>query len=223
MTIKPVKHNIELRYLNYKKKGIFYMKDSLSEKLLQQIYNFTNITHRQYHQQNSTDNDLSIDRGQGHLLGILLTHDGLTQKELSSQLQIRAASLGELVDKLERSGYVERRVNEKDKRVSNVYLKEEGRKLVEEIVKSRNLAVDNIFSAISEGEKNQLAYIMGKILDSIKERSVDNMDDLGGQDMIRDVHHLMRMGEFKDFQEKSGNDNCENSRDLPNDRGHGFK
>ena len=146
------------------------MNNSLSEKLIYQIYNFTNMTHRQHQHGDSRGNDLNIGlgRGQGHLLGILLTKDGLTQKELSTQLQIRPASLGELVDKLESSGYVERRANEKDKRVSNVFLKEEGRKLVEEIIESRNLAVDKIFSCLSEDEKNQLSGIMDKLMNSIK-------------------------------------------------------
>jgi DNA-binding MarR family transcriptional regulator len=163
------------------------MNNSLSEKLLQRIYNFTNLTQRQYHQEHHQEhpktNDSNIGHGQGHLLGILLKHDGLTQKELSTQLQIRPASLGELVDKLESSGYVERRVNEKDKRVSNVYLKDEGRKLVKEIVKSRNSAVDKIFSCLSEEEKNQLSALMGKLVDSLKENSTDNNFGFEKRDM----------------------------------------
>ncbi|HEY8889554.1 MAG TPA: MarR family transcriptional regulator [Clostridium sp.] len=167
------------------------MNNSLSEKLRHQIYNFTNMTHRQHHHGDSRANDLNIGRGQGHLLGILLSHDGLTQKELSTQLQIRPASLGELVDKLERSGYVERRVNENDKRVSNVFLKEEGRKLVNEIVISRNSEVDNMFSCLSEEEKNQLSTIMDKLMDSIKENSTDSTDNLDDQDMSSHKHHRM--------------------------------
>ncbi|HEY5563528.1 MAG TPA: MarR family transcriptional regulator, partial [Clostridiaceae bacterium] len=161
------------------------MNNSLSEKLLQQIYNFTNVTHRQHHQGDSNARELNIGRGQGHLLGILLAQDGITQKELSAQMQIRPASLGELVDKLELSGYVQRRVNENDKRVSNVFLKEEGRKLVNEVVKSRNSQVDKLFSGLSEEEKIQLSAIMEKLLSSIKEDSIDNTDDSKEQEIGR--------------------------------------
>lgn len=159
------------------------MINLLSEKLLEQIYNFTNLVHRQQHFRAT---GLNIGRGQGHLLGVLLTHDGLTQNELSSQLQIRPASLGELVDKLERYDYVERRINKNDKRVSNVYLKEAGRKLINEIVKTRSSMVDNIFSGLSEEEKVQLSTLMGKLMDSIKENpnnNIDDLEDLRGQSL----------------------------------------
>ena len=167
------------------------MNASLSEKLLKQIYTFTNLIHRHHHQEYSGTNNLNIGRGQGHLLDILLTHNGLTQKELSAQLQIRPASLGELVDKLERSGYVERRVNENDKRVLNVYIKEEGRKVINEIAKIRNSMIDNIFSSLTEDEKNQLSALMEKLMDSIKENSIDATDNFVEEDMSPREHHWM--------------------------------
>lgn len=179
------------------------MNNSLSEKLLQQIYNFTNITHRQHHRGDSSASELNIGRGQGHLLGILLAQDGLTQKELSTQLQIRPASLGELVGKLELSGYVERRVNENDKRVINVFLKEEGRKLVNEVVKLRNAQVDKIFSGLLEEEKIQLSAIMEKLLSSIKEDSIDNTDDFEKQDMNFHGRQPSALGGHRDLLAKS--------------------
>jgi DNA-binding MarR family transcriptional regulator len=152
------------------------MNNSLSEKLLHQLYNFTNLTQRQHHKEHLKANDLSIGRSQVHLLSVLLVNDGLTQKELSMKLQIRPASLGELVDKLEQNGYVERCVNENDKRVSNVYLREEGRILVNAVIKSRSSLMDNTFSGLSEEEKNQLSVLMGKLMDSLNESLIENTD-----------------------------------------------
>jgi len=203
------------------------MNNSLSEKLLRQIYNFANLTQRGYHQEHLKVNDLNIGHAQGHLLGILLTHDGLTQKELSMELQIRPASLGELVDKLERNGYVERRVNENDKRVSNVYLKEEGRTLVNTIIKSRSSKVDDIFSGLSEDEKNQLSALMVKLMGSIRENSMSNTDGFDDGEMSHHGHHRMDM-EDKDFtgrphdgHQHDHHENQENHEYPQNDRGRG--
>ncbi|MBU3071888.1 MarR family winged helix-turn-helix transcriptional regulator [Clostridium estertheticum] len=149
------------------------MHNSISEKLLQQFNYFTNLIHRGRQQQSFGAHEINLGRGQGHLLGVLITNDGLTQKELSTQLRIRPTSLGELVSKLEQSNYVERRVNENDKRVSNVYITEEGRKIVNEIMKERQVMVNNMFISLSEDEKQQLLALMGKLITTMEE----NMDD----------------------------------------------
>lgn len=174
-----------LRYL-ISFKGDKYMYNITSEKLLQQINYFTNLVNRQQHNASFKSNEMMVSRAQGHLLGLLLMKDGLTQKELSSQLQIRPASLGELVDKLQQNGYVERRVNEKDKRVSNVYLTEDGRKSANEVMQARMKLVDNIFSGLSEEEMNQLSSLMGKLIDSIEQSSGENIEEL------RKEHHGIR-------------------------------
>jgi DNA-binding MarR family transcriptional regulator len=156
-----------------------------SEKLLQQINYFTNLINREQHHSNFKANEIMVSRAQGHLLGLLLVQDGLTQKELSSQLQIRPASLGELVDKLQQSGFVERRINEKDKRISNVYLTEEGRRSANEVMQARMELIDSIFSGLSEEEMNQLSTLMSKLIYSIEQNSGDNVEDL------RKEHHGM--------------------------------
>jgi DNA-binding MarR family transcriptional regulator len=150
------------------------MDDMSSEKLLQQIYYFTNLINRERYRPNAKVNETKVNPAQAHLLGLLVVQDGLTQKELSTKLQIRPASLGELVDKLQQTGFVERRVNIKDKRITNVYLTEEGRKSVKEVMQARQELVDSIFSDLSEEEKNQLSNLMSKLIDSIVPNSDDN-------------------------------------------------
>jgi DNA-binding MarR family transcriptional regulator len=118
--------------------------------------------------------------------------DGLTQKDLSDKLQIRLASLGELVSKSQQNGYVEKRVNEKDKRVSNVYITEEGRKAIEGAMNARMGLVEVIFSGLSEEEINQLSILMDKLVNSIEQSFDENVEDL------RKEHHGIT--EDSDFQ-----------------------
>lgn len=164
------------------------MYNMLSEKVLQQINYFTNLVNRQQHNSNFKEKEILASRAQAHLLGLLLAEDGLTQKDLSAKLQIRPASLGELVNKLQQNGYVEKRVNEKDKRVSNVYITEEGRRATEGAMQARRELVESIFFGLSEEEINQLSTLMDKLVTSIEQSSGENVENL------RKEHHGITEG-----------------------------
>ncbi len=176
------------------------------EKLFQQIQYFLNLVQReqyrrivqreQYHRSFKAG-EISINRSQGHLLGVLLVHDGLTQKELSRQLQIRPASLGELVDKLAQNGYVERRVNENDKRVLNVYLTEAGHRVVDEVIQARQAMLDTIFSGLAEDEQQQLSALMGKLIEALEQNP--GHDDSGEPEPVGERRQRMEPEESPDL------------------------
>ena len=67
-------------------------------------------------------------RGQGEILPWLKIQPEIKTRELAYLLGIRQQSLNELLNKLEKSGYVERRPYEKDKRVMVVHLTEKGKR-----------------------------------------------------------------------------------------------
>jgi DNA-binding MarR family transcriptional regulator len=174
------------------------MNSSLSEKLFQQIHYFTNLIHREHHFPHSNPAESGMGRGQGLVLRVLLEKDGLTQKELTDQLRIRPSSLGELVDKLEQNGYVERRVNENDKRIINVYLTEKGRIFANDMISARQGTVDALFSGLSESEKAQLSDLLGKLITSMEEKHSENADDFDERGMHFRPGH-MGMEEHADF------------------------
>ena len=67
--------------------------------------------------------------GQEMLLKCLWNQDGLSQKEIADLMGIQAATATRMVIRMERSGFVERRTDLDDQRVSRVYLTERGRRL----------------------------------------------------------------------------------------------
>lgn len=66
-------------------------------------------------------------RGQGRVLAMLKLKPEIGTRDLAYLLGIRQQSLNETLNKLERSGYVERRPSEHDRRVLIVYLTEKGK------------------------------------------------------------------------------------------------
>ena len=65
--------------------------------------------------------------GQEMLLKYLWNQDGLSQKEIGEFMEIQSATVTRMVIRMERAGFVERRTDPDDQRVSRVYLTERGR------------------------------------------------------------------------------------------------
>lgn len=70
-------------------------------------------------------------RGQGRILAMLKIQPEIATKDLAYLLGIRQQSLNELLKKLEKNSYVERRPSEKDRRVMVVHLTEKGKEAQE--------------------------------------------------------------------------------------------
>lgn len=105
--------------------------------------------------------------GQGRLLAFLLEKDGINQKELSELLRITAASVSELINKLEKDGYIERKQNESDKRVTNIFLTEGGRFFSQKMEEARLQVAKDFFVALDEDEQKLLLSLLEKVINSL--------------------------------------------------------
>lgn len=70
---------------------------------------------------------LGLTRAQGVILFRLMAEDGLRQVDLAGHVEVEPITLARLVDRLEQTGYVTRRVDAQDRRVKRVYLTDAGR------------------------------------------------------------------------------------------------
>lgn len=101
--------------------------------------------------------------GQYRCMGLLALNGPCSQKELAEKLQIRQASLSELLGKLEKKGFVSRRQSEKDRRSTLVSLTEEGEQQVLQYKAGRERVYKEIMRGLSEEEKQQLFVILKKM------------------------------------------------------------
>ena len=102
-------------------------------------------------------------RGQARVLTMVSMKEGINQKDLAFLLGIRPQTLGELLQKLEERGLVERSKSATDGRAIEVTLTDEGRARAVEIAERRALAAADIFAALTEEEKGQLDAILDKL------------------------------------------------------------
>jgi DNA-binding MarR family transcriptional regulator len=85
---------------------------------------------------------LGLYRGQPSMLRALWGKDGMTHSELAEQLDRCPETITKMVQRMERAGFVERRSDPNDERLSRVYLTPAGR-----TVKS---AVEDVWAALEE-------------------------------------------------------------------------
>src|SRR5258708_36479560 len=79
--------------------------------------------------------------GQEMLLKYLWKQDGISQKEIGEFMGIQSATVTRMVIRMERAGFVERRTEPDDQRVSRVYLTDAGRSL-QHVVEQGWMALD---------------------------------------------------------------------------------
>ncbi|MDL2281359.1 MarR family transcriptional regulator [Selenomonadales bacterium OttesenSCG-928-I06] len=170
-----------------------------SGTLFHKLHHCSNIIDRSLHILHHRKNrENSIHRGQGKLLYIILNNDGISQKEIVHLLDIRPSSVGELVSKLEQQGFVEKRANEEDKRVSNIFLTEAGRKVAEEAIQERENTSDELFSGLLPEEQEKLGELLDKLAASLKEKFSEEYSKRG------QGHHHGPHGHHDDSGEHRG-------------------
>ncbi|MBN1259138.1 MAG: MarR family transcriptional regulator [Anaerolineae bacterium] len=111
--------------------------------------------------------DLGLYRGQPKVLEALAEEDGRTHSELAALMYVAPATVTKMVQRMEKTGYVMRRDDPDDQRVSRVYLTEAGRAVLirlREVFESLNAET---FADFSPEERAQLEYLLMKVRENL--------------------------------------------------------
>jgi len=109
-------------------------------------------------------------RGQGRVLAVLKLKPEINMKDLSYLLNIRHQSLNELLNKLEKSGYIIRTPSETDKRSIIVQLTEKGKTV-------QYMDMDfGIFCCLNEEEQTAFGEYLDRVIAALEERLGDEAD-----------------------------------------------
>lgn len=104
-------------------------------------------------------------RGQGRVLAFLRLQPEISTKDLSYLLDIRQQSLNELLNKLEKGGFVERKPSEEDRRVMIVHLTEKGKS-----AEPKKSDYSDIFSGLSEEDMAAFNKYLDLVISRLEER-----------------------------------------------------
>jgi MarR family transcriptional regulator for hemolysin len=107
---------------------------------------------------------------QWRVINVLVSFNGITQKEIADKLELEAPSLIPIIDKLQSLELVERRSDPKDRRINRIYLTKKAESLYESM---HECGLSIIRSATKEIEQDQLNLVI-KYLDMITNNLINN-------------------------------------------------
>lgn len=109
----------------------------------------------------------SLYEGKGSQKRILIILDeigsSITQRELTERIGIQPGSASEVITKLEMAGYIRRTPNETDRRTADIELTEIGKASAAEAREQRVRRHEEMFSGLSDNEKNELLLLLEKV------------------------------------------------------------
>jgi len=111
--------------------------------------------------------EIGLHRGQVRILSVLWEREGMTQRELAEELHRRPPTITHSLQRMERAGWIERRQDEEDQRVSRVYLTGAGRSIREEVEGKWQKLEGHALDGLSEEERTQLRAYLTRVLDNL--------------------------------------------------------
>ena len=111
---------------------------------------------------------LDITPVQGMVLFFLHKNNGCSLTELSRGIMIENATVTGLVDRLEKSGCVERRSNQDDRRAYRIYLTEKGHRVARESLPVVKKVNDEIKAGYSQEEVDAFKKVLTGALHKFK-------------------------------------------------------
>lgn len=103
-------------------------------------------------------------QSQKRILSLLGRNEVMTQRELQEELDVKSGSLSEILGKIEAEGFIERHTNAQDKRNIDVSLTDSGKKAVQLHKQKKQKETKDMFSCLTEEEKEQLVNILHKLV-----------------------------------------------------------
>jgi DNA-binding MarR family transcriptional regulator len=132
---------------------------------------------------------LGLTRAQWQVLAHVNRQEGLNQAALAEILEIEPITLVRLLDRLEASGLIERRLDPKDRRVRLLHLTGKARSVVAEMQEIGALTREEAMAGLSSEDRERLIETLIAIKANLTERVAPAAADDVGADDIRRVQN----------------------------------
>ncbi|WP_288477832.1 MarR family winged helix-turn-helix transcriptional regulator [Clostridium thermobutyricum] len=108
---------------------------------------------------------LGINSQQGRMLRYIYEHqnDGLIQKDIAEAFNRKSATITSMLQGLEKKGYIERRIPKDNERQKNIYLLEQGEKLISDIGIAFSKIENETLSVLTKEEAETFNKLLVKI------------------------------------------------------------
>ena len=134
------------------------------EPLVQLLMQICRLNRRRMH---ALLDEIGLYRGQPHVLSALWDQEGLTHSELAHRLHRSAATMTNMIKRMEKAGFVARRPDPADERVSRVYLTDAGRAIQDRVQRVWREIEEQSFAGFEDQERDLLQGYLGRIRDNL--------------------------------------------------------
>ena len=135
----------------------------------QSLYFLLNTTIRLYYiRTHELLEKIGLYPGQPRVLHALWKEDGLSQKQLGQELNIKPSTVTVMINRMEKAGLVKRMQDKEDLRVSKVYLEQKGIELKDDISEVGSKVNEMTFAGFSQQEKELMADFLQRITENLK-------------------------------------------------------
>jgi len=110
---------------------------------------------------------LGLYEGQPSMLRTLWAEEGLTHTELARRLRVQPATITKMIQRMEKAGFVERRPDPEDERVSRVYLTEAGRAVQTDVRGVWHTLEREAFAELDDEERTLLRQFLLQIRENL--------------------------------------------------------
>jgi DNA-binding MarR family transcriptional regulator len=114
---------------------------------------------------------LGLHGGQNFVLTALSEQEGLAQTELAEKLLVRPPTISNSLERMEAAGWIERRPDPDDRRISRVYLTDAGRALQESVASLWHDLEVQTFAGLTPEQRNSLWQMLLQILEKLDQRT----------------------------------------------------
>lgn len=118
-------------------------------------------------------NDLGIEAHQADSLYVISGFEGLSQQELSELLTVSKPATTRAVKTMIKAGYVYKETDKSDKRVSRLYLTEQGKEIAPTLSKAFEELIDLHKEAFTVEEQVQFEYLITKLINELRAKKTE--------------------------------------------------
>lgn len=117
------------------------------------------------------EHTLKLPHAQGEALFCVFHNSEVTIGELARLLNVTPGAATQLADALVQSDYIERTIDESDRRVTKLKLSSKGETVLKESKKEKLAKLNQVLAPLDDGEVETLARLLKKVSQSIQDNS----------------------------------------------------
>ena len=111
--------------------------------------------------------------GQQDIIFLLVENEGITLSKLAEKLEVSAATASVSVKRMEKAGFIVKKQDKSDARITRLYPTEKAKKAPDNIKKRMDKLEATLSRGLTKKESEQLSDMLDKAICSILERSED--------------------------------------------------